>query len=118
MLKEYLGVDLDKYGLFFVAVIATSVIITGIYWAIFGFDRWAGQVQTAADLMTAAAVSPFVQSPAVSGGTGQYVCPQDGAVGLPNFDMAGVPHCPLCGQAMNFYSAASNNFSRVAAGGG
>jgi hypothetical protein len=34
-----------------------------------------------------------------------FICPQDGAVGPPDMDTLGVPHCPRCGQVMNVNSA-------------
>jgi hypothetical protein len=103
--------ELRRYAAFFGLVLGAAVITTGIYWAVFGFGKWSRQVQTASDLMTAAAVAPVLQQPfatAVQQPAGQFVCPQHGAVGLPNWSAAGVPTCPICGQVMNFRGAASN----------
>ena len=102
MLKEYFGLDLGKLGYVFGLLIGATVSVTLIYWAIFGFDTWKEEAERASDLMMAAAVAPLTRTPAQTGGAGQYICPQDGAVGLPNFDATGVPHCPVCGQVMGF----------------
>ena len=84
MLKEYFGVDLGKLGYVVGLLIGATVSVTLIYWAVFGFDTWKEEAERASDLMMAAAVTPLTQTPAQTGGAGQYVCPQDGAVGLPN----------------------------------
>ena len=97
MLKEYFGLDLGKLGFVFGLLIGATVSVTLIYWAIFGFDTWKEEAERASDLMMAAAVAPMTRTPAQTGGAGQYICPRDGAVGLPNFDATGVPHCPVCG---------------------
>ena len=54
--------------------------------------------------------------PMANGLAGQYVCPVHGAVGLPQFNAAGVPMCPMGDQVMQFRSAGSNNLT-LAAGG-
>lgn len=103
--------ELKRYGAFFGCVLGAAVITTAIYWAVFGFGKWSRQVQTASDLMTAAAVVPVLQQPfttAVQQQAGQFVCPQHGAVGLPNWNAAGVPTCPICGQVMIFRGATVN----------
>lgn len=117
MLKEYFGLDLGKLGYVFGLLAGATVSVTLAYWAIFGFDTWKEEVVRASDLMMAAAVAPITRAPAQTGGAGQYICPQDGAVGLPNFDATGVPHCPVCGQVMGFNSARSTSLG-LAAGAG
>ena len=117
MLKEYFGLDLGKLGYVVGLLIGATVSVTLIYWAVFGFDTWKEEAERASDLMMAAAVTPLTQTPAQTGGAGQYVCPQDGAVGLPNFDATGVPHCPVCGQVMGFNRIQSTNLA-LAAGAG
>ena len=117
MFKEYFGADAGKLGYFFGLVAGAAVSVTLIYWAIFGFDTWKEETRRASDLMMAAAVAPLTQAPVQTGGAGQYVCPRDGAVGLPNFDAAGVPHCPVCGQTMGFNSTRSTGLA-LARGGG
>ncbi|NVM57014.1 MAG: hypothetical protein HWN51_02685 [Desulfobacterales bacterium] len=111
MLGRYFEVDAKKYGHFFGLVVGTAVIVTGIYWAIFGFDRWKVEIQRASDLMMAASVAPVAPAPSGSGMAGQYICPQDGAVGIPSFDAARTPHCPVCGQVMGFYNAPSGSMT-------
>ena len=104
--------ELKRYGSFLGLVLGAAVITTVIYWTIFGFSKWSSQVQTASDLMTAAAVAPILQQPYATAvqqqPSGQFVCPQHGAVGLPNWSAAGVPNCPICGQVMAFRGATSN----------
>jgi hypothetical protein len=117
MLEQLFEVEADdpkRFGYFFGLVIGTAIIVTVIYWAIFGFNKWEGQVLRASDLMMAASivpVAPVAAAPAGPATAGQYVCPRDGAVGLPNLDAAGSPHCPVCGQTMGFYSASSNSLT-------
>ena len=114
MIKEYIGTDLKKSGFFVAAVLGNTVLVTVIFWLVYGFDVWKQDVQTASQLMAAAAVAPVAQMPAATNAVGQFVCPQDGAVGLPHYDAAGAPHCPVCGQVMNFCGISSNNMTLVA----
>ncbi|NVL90040.1 MAG: hypothetical protein HWN69_03445 [Desulfobacterales bacterium] len=117
MLEQYFGVGAKKGAGFLVLVLGTAAIVTGIYSGIFGFDRWQNEMQRASDLMMVATVAPqapVVPAPSGFGMAGQYVCPRDGAVGLPNFDAAGVPHCPVCGQVMNFHNALTGNMTLAA----
>jgi len=117
MLKEYFGVDAGKLGYVFGLLAGAAVSVTLIYWAVFGFDVWKEETRRASDLMMAAAVSPLTGGPAETGGAGQYVCPQDGAVGLPDFDATGVPRCQVCGQVMGFNRTRSSGLA-LAMGGG
>ena len=119
MFEQYFGLDLKRMGYFFGLIIAALLLVTLIYWLVYGFDRWSGQMQRASDLMTAAVVSPVIQTnPAPApAAAGQYVCPRDGAVGLPHLDGSGVPHCPVCGQVMNFNNASSANLTLAAVAG-
>ncbi|HIJ58071.1 MAG TPA: hypothetical protein HPP41_00180 [Deltaproteobacteria bacterium] len=129
MFEQFFEVDADdpkRFGYFFGLVIGTAIIVTVIYWAIFGFNKWEGQVLRTADLMMAATIVPTAPAtgfPSGVGqsfpsGAGQYVCPRDGVAGLPSFDAAGCPHCPICGQVMGFNSAPSTNLTTAAAGAG
>ncbi len=113
---ECMGVDFKKTGLFAVIVLGTTAIVTLIFGLIFGFDRWQRNVTTASQLMTAAAVMPAAPPPSANPyAAGQYVCPVHGAVGLPQFDAGGMPHCPIDGQQMAFQGAAN---MALAAGAG
>ena len=122
MLEEYIGIEGKALGYFAGVVGAAVVFVTLIYWAIFGFDRWSMEMQRASDLMAAAYVPAQLQQQPVGMGSpgqgGQFVCPQDGAVGLPRFDTAGVPHCPVCGQPMMFNGQVANTNAVLAVGGG
>ncbi len=115
--------ELKRYGSFLGLVLGAALITTCIYWAIFGFGTWTRQVQSASNLMAAAAVAPVLQQPCVTAtqsSAGQFVCPQHGAVGLPNWSAAGVPNCPICGQVMGFRGAGANtnNLTLAAMAGG
>lgn len=117
MFEQYFGLDLKRTGYFFGLIAAALLLVTAVYWLVYGFDRWSGQMQRASDLMTAAVGPPVVQANPGPFVAGQYVCPRDGAVGLPQLDGSGLPHCPVCGQVMNFNSASSGNLT-LAAGAG
>ena len=123
MIEEYLGIDIKKLGTFVGLLVGTAVVVTAVYCFIFGFEQWQSEVKMSAQLMTAAATAPVApcaptaQMPAGIGSTGQYLCPQHGALGLPNFDAAGAPHCPSCGQIMQFSRSQTGNFA-LAAGAG
>ena len=58
MLEQYFDVDEKSIGFFFGLVVGAIVVVTLIYWLVFGFDRWTGEMQRASDLMTAAATAP------------------------------------------------------------
>ncbi len=109
MFEEYLGLDIKRMGYFFGLTIIAVVGVTLIYWAVFGFNRWSGQMQRASDLMMAATGPAPVLTNPVPTVSGQYTCPRDGTVGLPNLTATGVPLCPVDGQTMNFYSAPTGN---------
>ena len=128
MFDQYLNLDEKRIGLFLGLIIGATIVVTLLYWAIFGFDRWTVEMDRASDLMMTAAVAPLAAPPTgayttpsgaytTPSGAGQYVCPRDGAVGLPQLDAAGNPHCPVCGQVMNFYRAAPGNMAVAAAPG-
>ena len=117
MFEQYLGLDMKRVGYFFGFATVAVIGVTLIYWAVFGFDRWTGQMQRASDLMMAATGPvPFQAAPAPTV-SGQYVCPRDGAVGLPNFDATGTPYCPVDGQIMSFHPAPTGNASLVMGAG-
>lgn len=103
MFEEYLGLDIKRMGYFFGLAIVAAVGVTLIYRAVFGFDRWSGQMQAASDMMMAANGPAPVQINPAPTGSGQFICPRGGAMGLPNFTATGIPHCPMCGQTMNFH---------------
>jgi hypothetical protein len=117
MIEDYIGMDKKKLGTFAGLVAGTAVGVTVVYCLIFGFEQWQSEVKISAQLMTAAATVPVAQMPVGTGSAGQYICPQHGAVGLPSFDAAGSPHCPCCGQIMQFRRAPNGNFA-LAAGAG
>ena len=100
MVDTYLGIDLRRGGLLAGLVLGTAVLVTVVYASIFGFDHWRQDMRTTSQLMMAANQVPVVTPAPGQMVAGQYVCPLHGAVGLPHFDAAGVPHCPLDGQVM------------------
>ncbi len=109
-------VDARTYGYFFGLVISTVIIVTIIYWAIFGFNSGLGEAGQASDLVAAAAVTQNLPGNTLPPGAGQYVCPRSGVVGCPVFSAAGIPRCPGCGQAMRFHRAFSGNPTLAATG--
>ena len=111
MFEQYFGLDIKRMGYFLGLAAAAAVMVTLIYGLVFGFDRWSGEMQRASDLMMAATGAAPVPADTAPAASGQYVCPRDGAVGLPQFDGAGTPFCPLDGQAMNFHSIPSGNLN-------
>ena len=106
MSEDYLKIEVKQLGYFVGAIVAAAVVVTAIYWAVFGMNKWTANVQLGTNLMLAAAPGPYQGQPLAGKGTaGQYVCPRDGAVGLPVLDAAGAPHCPACNQVMSFNGA-------------
>jgi hypothetical protein len=108
MTEGYLGISGKKLVFFAGTIMGAVILVTLAYWSVFGFDRWSRTLSQSASLMLAAAPMTYQgqASPAMQG-PGQYVCPTHGAVGLPSFDAAGVPHCPVCNQMMCFNSISS-----------
>jgi hypothetical protein len=98
-------------------VIGSAAVVTVLFWLIFGFDVWKQDIRTASDLMAAAAVAPVARAPVNTNVAGQFVCPRDGAVGLPHYDAAGTPRCPIDGQVMHYYGVSSGNPTLAAAAG-
>lgn len=118
ILENYLGLDLKTLGLFIGLVLGTGGVVTLVFGFVFGFDRWRQNVQTASQLMTAANMSPVGAVPQNGqAAAGQFVCPQHGAIGLPQFDAAGVPHCPLDGLTMSLHQAGAGGMALAAAPG-
>ena len=116
MVDEYFDMDLKKIGYFLGLLIGTATIVTLAYGVIFGFDRWTGEMQPASGLMTTATAAPPARTNTLGPGAGQYFCPRNGAVGLPNFNSAGTPLCPGCGQVMGFRRVPFSNPTLAAAG--
>ena len=128
-LEQYFDLDVKKLGYFSGSLIGAVIVVTLIYWLVFGFDRWTGEMGRASDLMMAAATAPVGQTYAAplaapvgrtyatTSTAGQYLCQRDGAVGLPRFDANGVPHCPIDGQVMSFTPARSGGLLPAAAPG-
>jgi hypothetical protein len=117
MLKPLVDLHGKKAAVTIGLIVATAVVTTGIYWYVYGFGHWKGEMQNAATLMQAAAVSPMPQATPGHVGAGQYVCPVHGAVGLPQFDSAGTPHCPLGGAVMTLHAVQPGSTLAVAPGG-
>ncbi len=128
MIEQYYGINIKNIGYFAGSVTIATVIATTLFWLVFGFDKWERDITTAQDLMLAAAVNQNDMIRVVPGtikttkikvktnvnATGQFLCPQDGAVGLPVYDTLGSPHCPLCSQTMMFHSAQQQNTKPIA----
>jgi len=99
-LEAYLGVKAQSFLLFAGLIVLTAALVTVGYWGYFGFGHWKNEMKVANALLTAAATSPMVGQGVAVGQSGQYFCPQHGAVGLPRANAAGQAVCPLCGQFM------------------
>jgi len=118
MIEDYLGIDLKQSGIFVGIMITTVIIVTALYWFVYGFDHWNSEMQQASNLMMAANTMPLNQQnlqPVPQQQTytaGQYLCPTHGAVGLPNFDQMGQPHCPICNATMQFTGAPTMNMQQ------
>jgi hypothetical protein len=118
MIEQYLEIDMKKLGLFVGLTLGSVVIVTLVFGLIFGFDRWQQNIQTSSQLMAAASQTPVGAAPNTHQPVaGQFVCPAHGAIGLPQFDAAGVPHCPLDGQVMSMVRNQRSNMALVAAPG-
>ena len=117
MLGQYFNLDEKGVSYFFGLVMGAAIVVTLLYWVVFGFDRWTGQMEQASNLMTAAVTTPIAQTYATPTAAGQYICPVDGAVGLPRFDANRVPHCPIDGQVMHFVPAQSGGHPPAVAHG-
>ncbi len=116
MLKEYFNINVKEIGYFLELLIGTATIVTLAYGGIFGFDRWAGKMQRASGLLTAGIAVPRTQTNTLVPNAGQYFCPRNCAVGPPNFNSAGIPLCPGCGQRMGFHRAPFLNPTLAATG--
>ena len=68
MLEHYFGMNAKKCVGFLGLMLGTAAIVTGIYSAIFGFDRWQEEMQRASDLMMVASVAPVAPLPTSPGG--------------------------------------------------
>ena len=105
--RTYFGIRPQNIALFAGSIAGAALVATAIYWGVFGFGQWKKEVTVAGRIMTAAAVAPM-QGPGQQTGqqmgqqAGQYVCPVHGAVGLPRYNAAGVPVCPVGGEVMQF----------------
>jgi len=104
LLRVYLGIDQRTAALFVALVVAAVATVTGIYIAIFGFDRWRTDMSRAGSMMIATYATPVATAPAGPPArptpAAQYLCPACGAVGLPAWGRGGAPHCPGCGRVM------------------
>jgi len=109
MIDDYLGIDLKQSGVFAGAMLFTAIIVTALYWFVYGFDHWNDEMHQASNLMMAANIMPLNTQhvPLQNNSAGQYLCPLHGAVGLPVFDQMGQPHCPVCNSTMQFTGASA-----------
>ena len=106
LVETYLGVKLKSLTIFSLSIVGAAVITTVSYWSIFGFSHWKNEMTVANKLMLAAANSPVQPAQPLAGQQGgQYVCPVHGAVGLPQFNAAGTPLCPIGGETMQLRTA-------------
>ncbi len=112
MNNTYSRVSLASLSIFVGLVILMSAAVLCVYGGIYGFDSIKQQLAGASKVMLAAA--PTQQTPVAytmgnpSAPAGQYICLQHGAVGMPNFNQAGAPQCPLCSRFMQFNCGGMN----------
>ena len=128
MKREY-DVKVKYLAVFGGLTISVVAVVAAIYGFVYGFNNLSTSVIGASKVMVAAFNKPVavqaVQQPIQQqpvqqfysqpyqqpyqqpvaqqyGGapTGQYLCPQHGAVGLPNYNVNGGAYCPACGQPM------------------
>ncbi|KJR41886.1 hypothetical protein MCHI_002216, partial [Candidatus Magnetoovum chiemensis] len=78
------------------------------------------QMQTQPYQQQVAQPQPFSNgiSAQINSISGQYVCPVHGAIGLPQFNAAGSPVCPLGDQIMQFCGTGSSTNNLALAAGG
>ena len=118
LLSLYFNFSSYRLLLFLGIVILTTLVVTGIYVSIFGFDNWKSNMSQAGSLMLAnfptpvantgnpngpnavGVPTPLSPAPLNTGTTNQFVCPNCGPVGLPNVSATGTPLCPSCGMVM------------------
>ena len=127
MTKRHYDFGVKPLALFAGLIIATTACVSLIYGGLYGFNFMSQELSGAARVMTAAAIQSIPQGVNQMGGgqgmlhqqpmgggqgfnnqgqgSGQYVCPQHGAVGTPTFGANGVALCPIDGQPMQFYPA-------------
>jgi len=125
LLNLYFNFNSYKLLLFLGIVVLTTLVVTGIYVSIFGFNSWQSNMSQAGSLMLAnfptpiantvdpntsgsiasqpnasGVATPPAAAPLNGGSTNQFVCPNCGPVGLPNVSTNGMPLCPNCGTVM------------------
>ena len=118
VVETSLGLRLESVAIFLVSIAAMALMVTFIYWGLFGFGHWKNEMTVAGKIMVAAATAPVASAPPAAGQAGQYVCSVHGAVGLPRFNAAGVPLCPVCGKAMQFRCSPAASATPAAWAGG
>ena len=114
--ETYIGIKPRSLVLFTLSIAGAALVSTAIYWGVFGFRHWNQEVTVAGRILTAAVPMKAVQVPASQ--SGQYSCPVHGAVGLPRFNAAGTPLCPVGGEVMQFQSLNAAALTQAAFAGG
>lgn len=123
LVREYFGSEPRKFLYLVCVLIGVIVLVTVPYAMLVGFDKWSSDMKEASRMMwasytPAAETVPVLPAPAPgsysvvptaigsplaaqpSGGR-QYVCPNCGATGLPAWNDAAQPRCPICGGMMS-----------------
>ncbi|MGK5086596.1 hypothetical protein WDW86_03490 [Bdellovibrionota bacterium FG-2] len=110
-----------KTGLWLIVVFVVTLLTTGLYVTINGYDKWKGDMKDAAVYLQAAGgvpaaapqantvdrvlqilqPVPVAKKTVVSKQAGQYVCPVCGATGLPDYAVNGDPVCQVCRHKMD-----------------
>jgi hypothetical protein len=109
-IEAFIGLKPKALVIFALSAAGAAVVATGLYWGVFGFSHWRNEMSVAGKIMVAAATVPA----RAGAQCGQYVCPVHGAVGLPRFNAAGAPLCPVGGEVMQFRTLGSGQVSPAA----
>lgn len=121
--QAYVGIKPSALLVFAFSIAGAALVATAAYWGVFGYKHWTNEMTVAQRIMTAAATTPLqpgfqvAQPVPQAQQSGQYVCPVHGAVGLPRFNTAGTPICPIGGEVMQFRSIAVATTPAAFAGG-
>lgn len=111
----------EKFGLWFIIIFVVVLLSTAAYIGVNGYDKWAGDMKTAAVYLQAAGggaldgptgngvdrtiqilnPTPVAKKTAIAKQAGQYHCPTCGMTGLPDYGPAGEPLCQVCNHKMD-----------------
>ncbi|MGK5083015.1 hypothetical protein WDW37_06890 [Bdellovibrionota bacterium FG-1] len=96
-----------KAGLWMIVIFVVGILSTALYVAVNGYDKWKGDMKTAAVYLQAGAGNvnpadrvlqpvPVAKKTKVARQAGQFTCPICGGTGLPDYAANGDPVCQVC----------------------